>query len=201
VETKVCSNPDCSFNGQPQPLSAFYRHRGHKDGHASRCKTCCKAARKPEVWQRYYHSEKGQAARRQYDRCERRKAYKQQYYQENRERILAKTRQANKTEHRKAIVRKYQHSPKGRRMSRLRMRRYRAKATEQWLAQTAARKAVNHAVEYGRIPPVQAQQCVDCEKQAEHYHHRLGYEREHWLDVVPLCAECHKRHHLTLDSA
>lgn len=54
-----------------------------------------------------------------------------------------------------------------------------------------AQKAVFRAVIHGEIPYVRTQQCLKCGKSASEYHHYLGYERKHWLDVIPLCKRCH----------
>ena len=54
-----------------------------------------------------------------------------------------------------------------------------------------ARWAVNHKIENGKLPRINTQYCAECGKQAIHYHHHNGYDPEHYLDVVPLCADCH----------
>lgn len=59
-----------------------------------------------------------------------------------------------------------------------------------------ARVAVGTAVRRGKLPPVSTMVCVVCdEAQAEQWHHHNGYEKEHWLDVVPVCRECHGKEH------
>lgn len=55
-----------------------------------------------------------------------------------------------------------------------------------------ARNAISRAVVAGRLPKIKTLQCYLCFKPAQHYHHYLGYEPEHWLDVLPVCAKCHK---------
>ena len=40
METKICSNPNCKHNGQPQPLNNFHKNKSKKDGYNSHCKTC-----------------------------------------------------------------------------------------------------------------------------------------------------------------
>lgn len=55
----------------------------------------------------------------------------------------------------------------------------------------AARNAVNNRVVSGRLLRAQDQDCVDCGVPAEQYDHYLGYEREHRLDVQPVCRSCH----------
>lgn len=57
-----------------------------------------------------------------------------------------------------------------------------------------AKREVLNAVRRGDLPPIASQQCRDCGKQAQHYHH-WSYLREHWLDVIPLCIKCHKAVH------
>lgn len=55
-----------------------------------------------------------------------------------------------------------------------------------------ARSAVWHAVANGDLPPASECDCVECDGPAEHYHHHNGYDREHQLDVVPVCRDCHQ---------
>lgn len=55
-----------------------------------------------------------------------------------------------------------------------------------------SRVAIHQAVAAGKLPKVTTLICSVCNrKQAEHYHHHRGYERKHWLDVIPVCAVCH----------
>lgn len=56
-----------------------------------------------------------------------------------------------------------------------------------------ARSRVAQAVKRGALPPVAQQPCERCGAPAKEYHHYKGYEPEHWLSVVPVCAPCHKR--------
>lgn len=61
--------------------------------------------------------------------------------------------------------------------------------------QTLAVEAVRREVRNGRMPAVRSLLCADCGKPARHYHHHLGYDAEHRLDVLPLCYRCHTRRH------
>ena len=54
-----------------------------------------------------------------------------------------------------------------------------------------ARALVNQKVRFGRLPRAKDCACNQCGKQAQHYHHYLGYSFEHRYDVVPLCVSCH----------
>lgn len=58
-----------------------------------------------------------------------------------------------------------------------------------------AMQAVNNAVAAGRLPRPDTLLCSYCPKPAQQYHHHKGYELEHWLDVVPVCLECHRTIH------
>lgn len=57
-----------------------------------------------------------------------------------------------------------------------------------------ARNKVNNSVAKGLIPSVKTLRCYDCGNHATDYHHHLGYEPQHWLDVIPLCRKCHAIH-------
>ena len=61
--------------------------------------------------------------------------------------------------------------------------------------QQGAVDAVRHAVKMGRMEPAPSLPCLDCGKPAAQYHHHLGYDRRHRLDVVALCRRCHQRRH------
>ncbi len=53
METKICKNPNCIHNGEPQPLTNFYKQKAGKDGYTSRCKDCYRADGK-----KYYEENK-----------------------------------------------------------------------------------------------------------------------------------------------
>jgi len=50
--------------------------------------------------------------------------------------------------------------------------------------------AVRRAVNSGRLPRISTVKCVDCGSQAQRYDHYLGYARENWLKVQPVCHRC-----------
>lgn len=58
-----------------------------------------------------------------------------------------------------------------------------------------AKDAIHTQTRNGNMPLVTECQCTQCGKNAKQYHHYLGYEPEHWLDVIPLCRICHKALH------
>lgn len=58
----------------------------------------------------------------------------------------------------------------------------------------AAVQAVSAAVwQHKTLPQVSTRPCAKCGQPAADYHHHLGYEPEHWLDVLPLCRRCHRK--------
>jgi hypothetical protein len=72
-------------------------------------------------------------------------------------------------------------------------------ATQRALSRTPeylARAYVNRQIRDGKLPRASTKPCVRCGKRAREYHHHLGYEREHWLDVTPVCSVCHRATHL-----
>lgn len=58
----------------------------------------------------------------------------------------------------------------------------------------AAQTAVNAAVAVGLIPRITTRKCQTCGAPAKHYHHE-NYDREKWLEVIPLCRRCHFEKH------
>ena len=63
------------------------------------------------------------------------------------------------------------------------------------LAQGRATHAIRKAIERGTMVKAKMLTCRHCHKQATEYHHHLGYDEVHWLDVIPLCNGCHKKSH------
>jgi len=57
-----------------------------------------------------------------------------------------------------------------------------------------AKMAVANAIRRGKMAPAHKELCR-CGKQAEAHHHYLGYTPEHYLDVIPLCRQCHDKVH------
>lgn len=88
--------------------------------------------------------------------------------------------------------RAWNHRPDNKRKRAEYMRTQRASAV--WANQEAARRAVGVAVASGAMPPARNVQCADCGGKAQEYHH-ASYERDRWLDVTPLCTNCHNKRH------
>jgi len=66
-------------------------------------------------------------------------------------------------------------------------RKHKADFPEKW----QARLALSRAIKNGTLKPAKTLKCVRCGKQAKHWHHHKGYDKKHWLDVIPVCVPCH----------
>lgn len=93
----------------------------------------------------------------------------------------------------KAAVTKHVRSEKGKLSTRTRMANRRKTPTHQ--PKELARRAVFSAVRARIIPKAKELLCQRCEKPAIEYHHYLGYDPEHYLDVIPVCKACHTEIH------
>lgn len=59
-----------------------------------------------------------------------------------------------------------------------------------------AHSAVRNEVRYNRWPAANTMVCEICQEAlAAHYHHHLGYAKEHRFDVIAVCVECHASLH------
>ena len=66
---------------------------------------------------------------------------------------------------------------------------------------TKANSAVKTALRRGELAPASACECADCRTTPAQELHHDSYEREHWLDVVPLCRSCHRIRHARMETA
>ena len=151
----------CNKCKTEKPFSEFYPRKDRPGGFRPWCKDCCKKENK---------TEKHRNAARKYDNSEKGRANEKRYVEENREAIRklqrSNAKRRNKTPKYIAKRKAYQQTNKYK-----------------------ARLKVCGAVLVGKLPNIKTQTCK-CGKQAEHYHHP-SYAPEHWLDVVPLCQDCH----------
>ena len=69
--------------------------------------------------------------------------------------------------------------------------------TEEGRKKRNAATLVQKRVARGKYPKASVFKCVDCDKQAQHYHH-TDYDLP-WL-VVPMCLFCHRQEHVRLNS-
>ena len=82
---------------------------------------------------------------------------------------------------------KYRKTPKGKAANQVAQRRFCIRHPNY----RKAKNAITCAVTIGKLPRPDTLQCHYCPAQAGQYHHYLGYESEHWLDVVAICIPCH----------
>lgn len=155
MDTKICSSPDCTYKGQPQPIDNFYKNAHSLGGFHSNCKDC----KNRHVRARYHSDPEVKAA------------------------VLTKTKAYRQSERGKEVMKKsYQ--------------KHAQSHPERVKARIAVRgKVVNIKTGNGLPHPTELN-CAECGKQAQEYHHHNGYDKEHWLDVIPLCAACHTSVHL-----
>lgn len=157
----------CTKCGVEQPVENFAKEPRMECGHRKQCNLC-----------RY----KTKLAR---STPEQRAAYMKAYFQ-------TPSGKAAKRRSHKA----WQQSEKGRAYSqRPDVKRYRAAKCAKHRAnnpgKNAARNAVRSAKKHGELAPASEHQCNHCGRRASEYHHHNGYDKEHWLDVIPLCRPCH----------
>ena len=57
-------------------------------------------------------------------------------------------------------------------------------------------RAIRDAIRIGKMPCPKTRTCHYCSNKAIEYHHWHGYAKEHWLDVIPMCQECHTAAHI-----
>lgn len=61
--------------------------------------------------------------------------------------------------------------------------------------ETLAVEAIRKAIRNGRMRAAKELPCFYCGNNASHYHHYLGYEEKHRLDVRAACRSCHRKLH------
>lgn len=155
----------CNKCDQWKPLDAFHCDKAKKDGHRRECKDCSIARVRA-----YRQTDSGQKTGTAYRTSPSRKTAFRKYNASDKSRL---------------VVRKYGKSPKGKD----RLKQYWIDHPEQKQAGNAVRQAVHR----GQMPSVSTLACIHCGIPAQSYHHHMGYAIEHRLDVVPLCAKCHRR--------
>ena len=110
----------------------------------------------------------------------------------------------------KDTQRRYWKSKKGKRLrhnhrqtakSKMYFRKYRKQWRSQHPQYVKAINAVSDAVKRNIILAASEQLCWECGKPANGYHHFLGYDVTHRLDVFPLCFQCHTNIHRGIASS
>ena len=166
----------CSHCKRIKPLDEYYKDKSTPDGLYYSCKKCHNERTKS-----YAQTPKG-----------RKNACKgsSKYRKKNRPKINEYQRKYyhkyKQTPEGKETYNRYSKTEKGIENSHRQRKRYR----KQYPDKFKAHQAMRNAVRSGKMPQANTQKCT-CEKQAYGYHHYLGYAKEHWFDVIPLCFRCH----------
>jgi len=163
----------CTKCQEWKAINEFNKNRTKPDGLQGYCRECQRASNL-----KYAHSEKGKATRKVYLNSPQGK--------DMRRKVQARYNRSDKN---KECQRRYRHSDNGK----ANIRHNSIKFKFMYPHRYKARKALNHAVEKGRIPRITTQCCAQCGEPANEYHHHKGYAQEYWLDVIPLCYVCHDR--------
>lgn len=167
----------CTKCGEEKPATPEYfnRNKNRSSGVSGDCRVC-----RQEYMKLRYQRDKERfgkiSAEWRKNHPEKMREYQAKYVANNGERVAESKRQYTAT-----------HIPQLREKT----IRYRAENPDRYQAHLA----ITRAVLAKRIPKVKTQECVQCGKQAGHYHH-WSYLLEHQLMVVPLCYKCHHALHV-----
>lgn len=172
---------------ESKELDKFHKSKREKDGRVGACKEC----RSKTAKQRYANPDKRerqltQQRERYKSDSEVRKA-KKEYVEKYRSDSENKAKYIEYNE-------RYRKTPKGKEVHKI----SHAKCVARNPEKIKAKSVVNNAVQKGELRPISTQKCRDCGSQAQNYHH-WSYEPEHWLDVTPLCRQCHVDVHKEMD--
>ncbi len=154
-----------------QITSEFYKNRTRPDGFGTDCKICT-----DKRIEEYHKTPKYKTYQ---------KAYQKAYLQTEKGRELnrQKVRRHMQTEKGKATQKRHAQSEKRKKTIKAYALRHPNRIK--------ARCFIKDTIRQGKLPSPNSLLCIFCKKPAHKYHHHLGYEPEHWLDVVPVCQKCH----------
>lgn len=180
----------CTKCYELKDIAEFYEARRGKYGVEAQCKKCKSA---------YFrqHRQHPEVRARERERL-------QKYYRQSRKIILEKSRQYYYSERGQAYFKAYRQSAACKESRRrydasekgqARSKKANKKQIRKFPERKRARSALSNAICDGKMLPAKDFQCVHCGKPARQHHHHNGYDREHWLDVIPLCILCHTIEH------
>lgn len=172
----------CSICKNTKNVNEFNRDKSRADGFNHRCKPCFY---KTQIVYKQTPSGKKVHSRAK-------KKYRDSVHGKEKEREYKNT--AHYKTMSRSYSKKWQKSEKGRESIRL-YARYRRKLESEKI-KNIARDRVKYAVRKKVIPKVNTLPCDKCNKNANHYHHVNGYDQENWLNVIPLCRQCHIQAHV-----
>jgi hypothetical protein len=154
--------PKCKIT---KSINDFPENKTRTDGHSSTCKECDKAHQRE-----YQHKHREEILSKKKD-----------WYWSHRQEAASR---ANRPEI-KAYKKKWGDEHKEKQY--FHNKAQRAKFPEK----IRARDAVYRAILKGILPHVKTLKCFNCGDRASEYHHHKGYDKKSYLDVVPVCRNCH----------
>ena len=196
----------CCHCKRDLPYSAFYKDKDSGDGYAYRCKNCKRLEYEARKRRRMNQEPPPETTMKRCSKCgevkplaEYHKAYATADGRKDvckacsaaHSKVYAKT--PNGRAVKDAAHKRYTQSEHGKEVLRERKRRERADGNHK--PQEQARAYVQRMMRKHGFPRPYTLPCADCGQQATQYHHE-SYERDRWLDVIPLCAKCHKARHM-----
>lgn len=174
----------CSKCKQIKPIEEFCKNKRYRDGYYCWCNIC------ENLWhKKYRQSDKGKAVCRRYRQTAKYKTGHKLY--SHTDKAKAARKRYRKSKEGKTARKRYRNSKKGKIVHSRAHRKYDFRNPEK----IKAKRAVYYAVKIGKLPKVKTLQCYLCFESAQQYHHYLGYEPKHYLDVLPVCRKCHRKIH------
>lgn len=172
------------------PYERFVKCNRNKSGITSDCKECHRS--QSEQWRKNNPGSMATCRKNWYANVKKEQCIGNEYYSQMRLRRLKKENdwRRNNKERTAKISKKYRtsHSED---VKQKRKKRYTENPN-----QVRGWYKVNQAVKKGVLPNPNSVKCIQCENTAKEYHHHNGYEEKYLLDVIPLCASCHRQIHL-----
>lgn len=179
MNTKICSDKRCKYNGAPQPITNFCKDKQFKDGLHVYCRSC-RSRRSKELRERDPSvAERARLATMRYRETEHGKQRIKSYYTSSEYR-----------EHANAYAREYTKRPEVRVSLAMKQARYRTRNS----LKDRARRVTVYALRSGQL--TKTDYCEWCGKPSVaallEAHHWRGYDPDHWLDVKFVHADpCH----------
>jgi hypothetical protein len=178
----------CRDCGQIKPLSEFNKAIEGKDGLRRDCKSCQASA-----YKKYYDKHRENLIKRATqwvkDNKDCRNENRKRLYWKNPEKMREEARKYAASHREETCERSRQWVKNNPDKHRIQTNLYNLRHPDK----QKAHQRVAYAVKAGKLPKVSALDCRACGGRASEYHHYLGYAKEHWLDVHPYCAKCHKQ--------
>lgn len=167
----------CCHCKQIKPLTEFCKNKSREDFHQNYCKICSSKYNK-----KYASTEKARNTKLRYESTD---GYKYSRAKSEKKYYL------KHIDEKKIYQKKYAQTERGKEV----LRRNTIKNRTLFPEKRTAGIVVNNEIVTGRISRASAYHCRYCWNPAEHYHHHRGYAPEHWLDIQPICCQCHVNIH------